>query len=305
MAPTAIGGKRETRWHLAMIPLYMAIGNPGLLVTLVALAQGANVTEIGAISAVGSIVNFFLSMFWGRLSDTSGQRKRFLLAFSTFLIPLFLGLSLVENISLITLLYAIVIAFSCGVAPVAVMYTVESCMGKNWSTEVSRFNSIMSIGNIIGLLTCTFAAEFFLTNTLFYISAASCLVSTIMLWKLGEEPNITLERHTFYPKIIHDIEGILSPKPLLQYLDLRKITPLFNIRKFSQTQLLMLAAFVHWIGICIYVVGMTPLMKAIGMTDSLILALNVVCGVAAASSFLWLAPRARSNHHSIKRFSSH
>jgi MFS family permease len=169
-----------------MIPLYMAIGNPGLLVTLVALSQGAGVTEIGAISATGSVVNFFLSMFWGSLSDASAQRKKFRLAFSILLVPLFIGLSLAVNVTQITLLYALVVAFSCGIAPVAVMYTVECCKGKNWSIEVSRFNSIMSIGNIIGLLACTFAAGFFSTSTLFYISTASCLIAVIMLWRLGE-----------------------------------------------------------------------------------------------------------------------
>jgi MFS family permease len=296
--------EKETRWYLAMIPLYMAIGNPGLLVTLVALSLGASVAEVGAISAAGSAASFVLSMVWGRLSDLSSQRKIYLLFFTIILVPLFAALSIVNGIPQITILYTLVIAMSSGVAPIAVMYTVECCRGKNWSGEVARLNSIMSIGNIVGLLTFTLAAHYYPTQNLFYLSAAVCLASAILLWRLGVEPEVTLERHAFYPKIIHDIEGILSPKSILQGLDLRRIRFPRSLKRLSSIQLLLIMAFIHWTGISIYAVGMTPLMKALGFSDSLILALNVGNGIAAAASFIWIAPRAKTESKHLSRLIS-
>ncbi|MGD0804328.1 MAG: MFS transporter [Candidatus Bathyarchaeia archaeon] len=291
--------ERETRWHLSMIPLYMAIGNPGLLVTLVALSLGASVAQIGAISASGSVASFVFSMIWGRLSDMSSRRKVYLLFFALILVPLFAALSLVIGIPEITTLYTLIIAISSGVAPIAVMYTVECCGGKDWSNEVARVNSIMSIGNIAGLLIFTLAANYYPTQSLFYISAAACLASTISLWRLGKEPEMTFERHSF-SKILHDVEGLLSPRPLLQHLNIRKIRPPTSLRRLSSIQLLLLTAFIHWTGISIYSIGMTPLMKALGLSDSIILALNVVNGIAAAVSFIWIVPRAKNGSKHLK-----
>ena len=180
------GEVKETRWHLSMIPLYMAIGNPGLLVTLVALSLGASVAEVGAISAAGSAASFVLSMVWGRLSDMSSQRRIYLLFFAIILVPLFAALSIVVGILQITILYTLIIAISSGVAPIAVMYTVECCRGKNWSNEVARLNSIMSIGNIVGLLAFTLAAHYYPTQSLFYISAAVCLAASTAIMEAGQ-----------------------------------------------------------------------------------------------------------------------
>ena len=277
----------------------MAIGNPGLLVTLVALSLGASVAQVGAISAAGSVASFALSMMWGRLSDMSSRRKIYLLFFAVILVPLFAALSIVNGIPQITILYTLVIAVSSGVAPIAVMYTVECCRGKNWSGEIARLNSIMSIGNIVGLLSFTLAANYYPTQSLFYISAGVCLMASLILWRLGREPEMTFERHSF-SHLLHDMEGLLSPRPLLQHLDVRRIRLPTSLSKLSSIQLLMVTAFIHWTGISIYAVGMTPLMKALGLSDSLILALNVGNGIAAAASFILIAPRAKTGPQHLK-----
>ena len=282
-----------------MIPLYMAIGNPGLLVTLVALSLGASVAQVGAISAAGSVASFALSMVWGRLSDMSSRRKIYLLFIAVILVPIFVALSIVNGIPQITILYTLVIGVGSGVAPIAVMYTVECCRGKNWSGEIARLNSIMSIGNIIGLLAFTLAAHFYPTQSLFYISAGVCLAASMLLWRLGREPEMTFERHSF-SHLLHDVEGLLSPRPLLQHLDVRRIRLPTSLSKLSSIQFLMVTAFIHWTGISIYAVGMTPLMKALGLSDSLILALNVGNGIAAAASFIWIAPRAKTGPQHLK-----
>ena len=293
-------GESDTSWLVAMIPLYMAIGNPGLLVTLVALANSASVAQVGAISAAGSTASFILSMVWGRLSDISSRRKIYLMFFSLMLIPLFVELSLTNGLPQITLLYTLIIALSSGVAPIAVMYTVECCRGKNWPSEVARLNSIMSMGNLAGLFTFTLAAGYFTTQNLFYISAAVCFTSFLLLWRLGKEPEITLERHPF-SRILHDIGDLLSPKPLLQILDVRRLTFPRSLKKLSLIQLLLITAFIHWTGINIFIVGMTPLMKALGLSDSLILALNVGTGLATAASFIWIAPHAKIGPQHLKK----
>jgi MFS family permease len=152
----------------------------------------------------------------------------------------------------------------------------------------------MSIGNILGLLTYTVMARFYETGTLFYVSSAACMVSALLLWRMGREPVMTLERHSF-SKILHEAESLLSPKPILHFFDVRRLK-LPNPRKLTPLQLLLLAAFVHWLGINFWFVGQIPLMRELGLSDSLILALNAANGVAASAAFLWIAPRVKTKH---------
>lgn len=93
---TNLPNAMETRWHVSIIPLYMAIGSPGLLATLLALSLGASVVEIGAMTAAGAVSTFIFSIVWGKLSDFSGIRKRYLLFFAIALEPIFLMLSMAK-----------------------------------------------------------------------------------------------------------------------------------------------------------------------------------------------------------------
>jgi predicted MFS family arabinose efflux permease len=157
----------------------------------------------------------------------------------------------------------------------------------------------MSVGNILGLLTYTVAARFYETNILFYVSAFFCLAAALMLWRLGQEPEITLERNPFSFRLLHNVESHLSLRPILHSLDVRRIRVPQKLDQVKPLQLLLLTAFVHWLGISFWFVGITPLMRELGLSDSLILALNVANGVASAASFVWIAPRMKNNYKKL------
>jgi MFS family permease len=286
----------ETRWHISVIPLYMAIGSSGLLATLQVLSLGATIAEVGEMTAAGAIATFVFSMVWGRLSDFSGIRKRYLLFFSIVLGPLFFLLSMVNSVQQIVIIYTLISILTAGIAPIAVMYTVECCRLEDWQNGVARYSSISSIGTILGLIIYTASASFLETRWLFYISSATSFLAALFLWKMGQEPEMTLVRHPFPVRSIRDAEKFLSPRPLLHYLDIKRIKIPRSLRNISPLQIIFLASFIHWTGISIFGVGQTPLMKALGLTDSLILAINVVTGVTAAIAFAWIAPRIKSSN---------
>ena len=192
--PLMLDQKTTTRWQVSVIPIYIAIGSIGLLATLVALSLGANVADIGAMTATGAVATFVFSTVWGRLSDFSGRRKRHLLFFFIVLGPGFLAMSTVNSIPQLILLYTLLIGISSGVAPIAVMYAVECSKGKNWQGRVARYNSITSVGNILELVVYSFGARFYETRTLFYISSLMCLLAALILW-------ITHFPRFFYGKI--------------------------------------------------------------------------------------------------------
>jgi MFS family permease len=91
-----------------------------------------------------------------------------------------------------------------------------------------------------------------------------------------------------------DAERFLTSRPILHYLDVRRLKLPHSLGEMSPLQLIYLASFIHWTGISLYGIGQTPMMKALGVSDSLILALNVATGVTAAIAFAWIAPRIKS-----------
>ena len=285
------GEKPETRWHLSLIPLYMALGSPGLLTTLVALSFGATVADIGVMSAAGAMATFVFSLIWGGLSDISGNRKRYLLFFIIALSPVFLALSMANSVTQLILLYTLLVGIASGVAPVGVMYTVECCTTKTWQRGVARYNSITTVGNIIGLVTYTFAARFYETRMLFYIAAVMCLLAAFLLWKLGQKSETTPSP----AKSLHNLKSFFSLVPDR----LRRLKPPKNLKQLKPLELLLLASFVHWIGVNSFGVGQTPLMRTLGLSDSEIFAINGSAGAAQAIAFIWIAPRVGSNHKKL------
>ncbi len=292
--PERLPHELETRWHISVIPLYMAVGSPGLLATLLALSLGASIAEVGVMTAAGAVATFIFSIVWGRLSDYSGIRKRYLLFFSVALVPVFLMLSMATSVLQTIITFTLASIITAGIAPIAVMYTVECCRLTDWQYGVAKYSSVTSIGTILGLLTYTISAPFLETHLLFILSAATSLSAAIFLWRLGQEPEVTLDRHPFPVQSLSDAERFLSPRPLLHYLDVRKVRLPRSLEQMSPLQLVFLASFVHWTGISLYGIGQTPLMKELGVTDGLILALNVVTGITAAIAFAWVAPRIKS-----------
>lgn len=279
----------------------MAIGSSGILTTLVALSLGANVADLGVMTAAGAATTIILSSVWGRLSDSSGNRKNFLLLFFAALGPIFLVLSMTNYVLQLIIIYALMAVFTSGIAPIAVMYTVENCKAKDWQNSLARYNSVTSLGTIFGLVANTVVATFFQTHWLFYISSAMCFIAASVFWITGREPEITLERHHF--PIIHfrDAERFISPKPFFHYLHMQRLMafvrkPQIDVRRLKPLQLLFLACFVHWTGIFFYGVGQTPLMKDLGLSDSVILAINALTNVASAVAFIKIVPLMKHDH---------
>ncbi len=276
--------------HLYTLPLNVALGSSGLITTLIALSLGASVRDIGVMTAAGAAATIVFSTLWGRLSDLAGMRRRYLLFFFVVLGPIFFVMSIATIVPQLILLYTLLAVFTSGITPIATMYSVESCRAKNWQVEVARYNSLSSLGTILGLVVNTVVALFIKTSWLFYVSAAMCFLAALILWKTGREPEMTLERH-FFPVTFHDAERFLSPRPIFHYLHVRGFSLPRNLKQLKPLQLLFLACLVHWIGIYFFTVGQTPLMKDLGLSDSTQLAINAATNAAVAFTFVKIAPR--------------
>jgi len=293
------GGGKGIPWYASIIPLNMAVGASSVLSTLVALSLGASVAEIGLMTSSGAVVTIIFSTVWGKLSDRSRLRKRYLLIIFFLLGPMFLVLSTASSVPQLILYYTLLSVLTSGITPIAVMYSVETSRGKNWQGEVARFNSISSLGNILGFAMNTFVALFFRINWLFYISSALCFVEALLFWQIAEETSITLERHAFPILHLRDAERLFSLRSIFHYLDIRQLQIPRSLKQLKPLHLLFLACFIHWTGVFFFSVGQTPLMKDLGLSNSIILAINVSASAVPVITFSKIAPSLKKDRKRI------
>jgi len=283
-------------WYTPFILVNMVVGASSVLTTLVALSLGASVAEIGLMTSAGAVATIIFSTVWGRLSDMSGVRKNYLVFFFAALGPLYVLLGLASSVLQLVLLNTLIMAFTSGVTPIAVMYVVESCKTKDWHGEVAKYNSITNFGAIVGLIVSTVVSAFFRTSLSFYLMSAFCILAAITLWKVGEEAKITFERHVFPIRSFRDAERLLLHRSFFHYLKLRRVQLPRRLNQFKPLQLLFLACFIQWLGIFSFMIGQVPIMKDLKLSDSTILAINAVTGTSAAVAFSKIAPAVKTNH---------
>lgn len=290
--------RSEKYWHLAIIPLYMALGPSGPLITLFALSLGASLIDIGIISATGSAATILFSTIWGKVSDLSGRRKIYFVFILAVLCFLFLTLGSSTSVAQLILLNALLSVFISGISPIVVMLAIETSKSKSWENHVAKYNSVTNSGAIFGLLLNTAFALFFQINYLFYAAFILCLASAILLWAIAPEPPITLERHAFSPRNFRLLDRYLSPRPLFHYFTVRR----FRLSKGSKRlylttlQLLFLSCFIHWTGIAAFFVIKIPFMKNLLLSESQILTINAFSHIVATFSFLKIEPYLKNRH---------
>jgi MFS family permease len=292
--------KSKMQWYFAMVPLSMALGSSGILSTLLTLSLGASVTEVGLLLAVNASATIIFSTIWGKLSDSTAARKKYLMIIFFVLSPIFIILGIANSVLQLIIFYGMLSVFASGISPIAIMLAVETGKSKNWEGKVARYNSISKVGNIFGLFVNTIISLFFRISWLFYISSALCLIATLIIWRFAEEPEITLERRIFPIRSLRDAEKIFSPKSIFHFLDIRRLRiSKIRISKLKPLQLLFLACFVQWTGIHFFVVGETPLMKALGMPDSAILALNASASFVSVLAFSKIVPSLKQSRKKL------
>ncbi len=256
----------------------MAIGSIKVVIVLIALASGAGLFEIGLLIALNSAATIVFSLFWGRISDFFGLRKKFMLLLFLLSAPMFILLGFSNSVLSLTVLYTTLAAFTGGIQPIASMYAIEYREGKNWRQEVVKFNSFLNVGIIVGLVLNTILALIIPLSWILYLSAGLCLISVVMLWKTAKEPLLPLEREAY---------------SIRDYFDIRKIRIPRNFRKLKPIQILFLICLIHWTGVYAYGVGEVPLMTAIGLSSSMIIGINVAENIATVYAFNRLVPRVK------------
>ena len=168
-------------WIYAFLPFSAAMAASGTLIPLFILLTTSSVSAIGFISALTSLVSLPLAFFWGKFTDDSGKRKKFILiAFISGFGILFSYFFAVNLIWLLVL--GILSGLLLGAGDTAkTMYILDRYPPDLWEETISKYQQRSGIGACLGLVFGGFFQTFLTNYALFFlICAIFCAASAII-----------------------------------------------------------------------------------------------------------------------------
>ncbi|MFI5404192.1 MAG: MFS transporter, partial [Candidatus Gagatemarchaeaceae archaeon] len=182
-------------WKIGLIPQAVANGLASILVLFFLISDlKGGLVDIGLVAGVSALALIPSQMLWGRLIDSAGRCKPFLVfgflgmgaAFAAF--PWAGSVSaLIALVSLKSVLYAATL-------PARQLLTVESGHRDGWQKGLANMQFLTASGETIGMGIGAALVSSVGFAQLFLMCGALCGVSGIALGVLAQEPGLMIQR---------------------------------------------------------------------------------------------------------------
>lgn len=208
-------------WKLGLIPQAIANGLASILVLffLISYLHGG-LFDIGLVAGLSALALIPSQAFWGRMTDSVGRCKPFLLlgfvgmGVSFVLVPFVGSVSgLIAIVSLKSVLYAATL-------PSRQLLTVESEQHEGWKKGLADMQFVTTLGETVGMGIGAVLVASVGFAQLFLVCGALCGASAVALGVLAQEPGlmiqrrlVALERSTATLVAVSDIVGTLRIYP--------------------------------------------------------------------------------------------
>jgi len=184
-----------TVWKLGLIPQSIANGLSNILVLFYLLADlHGSLLDVGLVTGVAALALIPSQMVWGRLIDSIGRCKPFLvlgfvgMGASLAIIPL------ASNVGQLLVVVSLKSALFAATLPARQVLTVESEHRDGWQRGLSNMQFLTTLGETagMGLGAAVVASVGF--SELFLICGALCVTSAAALGVLAQEPGLMIQR---------------------------------------------------------------------------------------------------------------
>jgi len=184
-----------TVWKFGLVPQSVANGLTSILVLFYLLeVLHGNLLDVGLVTGAAALALIPSQMVWGRLVDSAGRCKPFLIVgfvgmgAATAAIPLAANVAeLVVIVSAKSLLYAATL-------PARQLLTVESEHRDGWQKGLANMQFLTTMGETIGMGVGTAVVLSLGFGELFLLSALLCVTSAGALGVLAQEPGLMIQR---------------------------------------------------------------------------------------------------------------
>ncbi len=203
----------EKKFYWLYVTVFINIIGVGMIfpiLPLFAKAFDASSFQVGLLTAVLALVQFFTAPFIGKLSDKYG-RKPILMSSIAINTIAFLVTGFSPNLAVIFIGMALQGLGSAGVLPVAIAYIADVTKGHERSTYISRITGTFALGFMIGPIVGGVLGSSSLSLPYFVASAVGLVNLMVIYFFLQEtlpskDQNIALR------------EGLINIKPIFKAL---------------------------------------------------------------------------------------
>ncbi|HEV2227025.1 MAG TPA: MFS transporter [Nitrososphaerales archaeon] len=233
-------------WKLGLIPQAIANGLASILVLLFLISNlHGGLFDIGLVAGVSALALIPSQVLWGRLTDSVGRCKPFLLIGFVGMGVSFVAVPLVGSISALVAIVSVKSILWAATLPARQLLTVESEQREGWQKGLADMQFLVTLGETMGMGVGAALVASLGFGQLFMICGALCGASAIALGVLAQEPGImiqrrlvALDRSTSTLVAVSDIVGTLRLSP--NRIDYGKVLGSLN----RSTKYLMFGIFI-------------------------------------------------------------
>ena len=239
--PSSIGNF----WKLGLIPQAVANGLASILVLFFLISNlHGGLFDIGLVAGVSALALIPSQVLWGRLTDSVGRCKPFLLIGFVGMGLSFVAVPFVGSVSALIAIVSVKSILWAATLPARQLLTVESEQRDGWQRGLADMQFLVTLGETGGMGIGAALVASLGFGQLFLICGALCGTSAIALGVLAQEPGlmiqrrlVALERSTSTLIAVSGIVGTLRSSP--SRLDYGRLLGSLN----RSTKYLMLGIF--------------------------------------------------------------
>lgn len=176
---------------------------------------GGSYIEVALIFTSFASLRVIFSPLWGYLSDKFGKRKPFIGFTSMLIAPIFIAIALTKLPLQIIALRATTGILTASVIPVSISLVVDITDPGNFGKAIGWFSTIQWGGFAFGNLIGGFLADLFGYDFLWYLSALTCFIGSLIFFVLAKEPVLYKEIKKSKAKQSIPLKDRLSGKLML------------------------------------------------------------------------------------------
>jgi MFS family permease len=285
------------RWIWFILPINIAAEGLHTAMPLFVISLGGGITEVSVLVAIHYGAAALGSIFWGKILDKYHAKKAVLIVSFSIILLSCIWLYYTTSVEPIYIISPLTGFFLVARSQVTQMLVMETSPNNQWSRLFARTSILSTFGSIGAMLIGAIWSLYFDSRQYFAVCAIFTGVAIVVSSQITRT-NFHIERSAIAHSI-HGIHYVFSHFRLHHHFVFPRIPELYDYKHIisvlkgktsHEIGFLFLANFLFYFGSNIYFTALTPFLKSLGLTDSIVFTLYLIQTCTMAGIF-FAAPK--------------
>jgi MFS family permease len=285
------------RWLWFILPINIAAEGLHTAIPLFVIQLGGGIREVSIMVAIHYGAAALGSILWGKVLDKYHAKKAVLVISFSSIILCCLWLYQTNNLEPLYVIAPLSGFFLTARSPVTQMLVMETSMNNQWGKLFARTSILSTFGSLGAMLIGAVWSLYFDSRQYFVICGVASAIALVISTQINKT-HFHIERHAIAHSV-HGIQHAFGHFRLHHYLvfpsipsihDYKHIISILKGKVSHEIGFLFLANFMFYFGSNIYFTALTPFLKTLNLSDSLVFTLYLIQTSMMAGIF-FVAPK--------------